>query len=48
MNYKVKSGDTLYSIANKYGVKVQSIVTANKLASANVITVGQVLKIPTK
>ena len=47
-NYKVKSGDTLYSIANKYGVKVQSIVTANKLASANVITVGQVLKIPTK
>ncbi|AEB29783.1 putative polysaccharide deacetylase [Carnobacterium sp. 17-4] len=47
-NYTVKSGDTLYSIAKKYGITVQQIVTANKLANANVIKVGQVLKIPTK
>lgn len=47
-NYTVKAGDTLYSISKKHGITVQQIVTANKLASANVIKVGQVLKIPSK
>lgn len=48
LTYTVKKGDTLYSIAKKYGVTVQDIVTTNKLANANVIKIGQVIKIPGK
>ena len=48
LTYTIKAGDTLYSIAKKYGVTVQDIVTANKLANANMIKVGQVIKIPGK
>ncbi len=44
--YTVKSGDTLYSLARKYGVSVSAIVSANHLANASYITVGQVLVIP--
>jgi LysM repeat protein len=36
----------LYAISNKYGVSVNEIKTANNLTS-NVLTIGQVLKIPT-
>ncbi len=48
LTYTIKKGDTLYSIAKKYGVTVQDIVTTNKLANANVIKIGQVIKIPGK
>lgn len=44
--HTVKSGETLYSIARKYKVTVQSIVLLNKLANANLIRVGQILVIP--
>ena len=47
VRYTVRSGDTLYRIALRYGVTVSAIVAANNLASANVIRVGQVLVIPT-
>ncbi|MCD7937639.1 MAG: LysM peptidoglycan-binding domain-containing protein, partial [Tannerellaceae bacterium] len=44
--YKVKSGDSLYSIAKKYpGVSVANIQKANNLSDSK-IRVGQVLKIP--
>lgn len=43
--YTVKSGDTLYSIANRYGVDVDKIKTLNNLSS-NILSVGQMLKIP--
>lgn len=43
--YTVKSGDTLYGIAVKFGVSVKALKTANGLSSNN-IHVGQVLKIP--
>ena len=45
--YVVKKGDTLYSIAKSYGLTVQQLVVANKLANSNLIKIGQVLTIPT-
>ena len=42
--YKVKSGDTLYSIAQKYNISVNELKELNNLKNNN-ITVGQVLKI---
>lgn len=44
--YTVKAGDTLYSIAKRYGVTVAQIASANKLSNVNLIRVGQVLAIP--
>lgn len=44
--YTVKSGDTLYSIANKYGVSVNDIKQLNNLTT-NTLSVGQNLIIPT-
>jgi murein DD-endopeptidase MepM/ murein hydrolase activator NlpD len=45
--YKVKKGDTLYSIAEKFGVDVQELKDFNNLKSEKIIE-GQELKIPTK
>ena len=42
----VKSGDTLFGIARRFGVSVQKIVEINNLGLNNVIVTGQVLKIP--
>lgn len=43
--YTVKKGDSLYSIARLYDVSVEDLKIANKLSS-NVLSIGQVLKIP--
>jgi murein DD-endopeptidase MepM/ murein hydrolase activator NlpD len=45
--YKVKKGDTLYSIAKKFGVDVQELKDFNNLKSEKIIE-GQELKIPAK
>ncbi|MEM8857958.1 MAG: LysM peptidoglycan-binding domain-containing protein [Chloroflexota bacterium] len=42
----VAPGDTIGRIAARYGVTINSIVSANGLFNANLIYVGQVLKIP--
>lgn len=42
----VSPGDTLYSLAQQYGVSWDQIAEANGLAAANQIYAGQVLKIP--
>jgi len=47
VTYKVQSGDTLYSIANEYGVSVQELKVANNLTS-NILSLGQILNIPTE
>ena len=43
--YTVKSGDTLYSIARKYGVTVDEIKKANNMSN-NLLSLNQVLIIP--
>ncbi|MGB1204940.1 MAG: LysM peptidoglycan-binding domain-containing protein [Chitinophagales bacterium] len=44
--YKVQSGDTLWKIAQKFGVSVDSIKNTNNLSS-NSLALGQQIKIPT-
>jgi LysM repeat protein len=39
--YEVRAGDTLYSIAKKYGVSMRQLVLANNLASKDNIYTGQ-------
>ncbi|MBR5532920.1 MAG: LysM peptidoglycan-binding domain-containing protein [Bacteroidales bacterium] len=46
-SHKVKSGDTLGSIASKYGISVNALKKSNGLNS-NLIRIGQVLKIPAR
>ena len=43
--YTVVSGDSLWSIANKFGTTVDAIKTLNNLTS-NLLSIGQVLQIP--
>ncbi len=44
--YTVRAGDTLYSIAWRFGTTVQAIVQANGIINPNLIFYGQVLWIP--
>jgi membrane-bound lytic murein transglycosylase D len=44
--HRVRSGETLSSIAARYGTSVNAIVRANSLRSANRLSVGQRLRIP--
>ena len=43
--YTVKSGDSLYSIADKFGVSVSNLKKVNNLIS-NLLSIGQILVIP--
>ena len=43
--YVVKSGDSLYKIANQFGVSVSAIMNANNLSNSN-LSIGQKLIIP--
>lgn len=44
--YVVRTGDTLYSIARRFGVSVQAIMAANNIVNPNRIYIGQTLIIP--
>jgi murein DD-endopeptidase MepM/ murein hydrolase activator NlpD len=44
--YKVKSGDTLVTIARKFDVSMMTLWWANKLKSKDDLHIGQVLRIP--
>jgi len=43
--YTVKAGDTLYSIAKKYGISVDTLKQMNSLTN-NLLSIGQVLIVP--
>lgn len=43
--YTVQKGDSLWVIANKYGITTEELKNYNKLTS-NLLSIGQVLKIP--
>ncbi|MDE3089577.1 MAG: LysM peptidoglycan-binding domain-containing protein, partial [Chloroflexota bacterium] len=45
-SYTVRSGDTLYAIARKFGVTVAAITAVNNIPNPNLIKTGQVLTIP--
>ena len=46
--YTVKKGDNLWNIAQKYGVTVDAIISANNIKNKDLIYVGQLLTIPVK
>lgn len=45
VEYVVKSGDNIYSIANRYGTTVSAVKSLNNLTTNN-LSVGQTLRIP--
>lgn len=45
--YKIRRGDNLWSIANRYNISIENIMIANNLSST-VLRPGNVLKIPAK
>ena len=44
--YVVQPGDTLYSIAARFGTTVHALVVANNLPGPDMIYVGQILNVP--
>lgn len=46
VTHTVQEGDTLYDLAQLYGVTVEAIVAANHLPDGTAISIGQVLIIP--
>ncbi|MFY9174978.1 MAG: peptidoglycan-binding protein [Peptococcia bacterium] len=47
MQYVVQPGDTLFSIAQRFGTTVQAIIQANNIINPDFIVVGQIITIPT-
>lgn len=46
VSYRVVAGDTLASIARKFGISTSLLQSHNKITNPNLIRVGQLLKIP--
>lgn len=46
MWYTVRAGDSLYTIAQRYGVSVQQLIAANNIPPNNALYIGQLLYIP--
>ena len=46
--HEVKKGDTLWGVAQKYGVTVRALAQLNKIEDINRLAIGQVIKLPVK
>ena len=46
LNYRVKRGDTLWRIAQRYGSTVSKLASINRLSNPNLIYPGQIIQIP--
>jgi len=44
--YRVQAGDTLFSIAQRFNLTLTQLQTANCIPNPNIITVGQILRVP--
>ncbi len=44
--YVVQAGDTLGDIAQRYGISVQDLMTANNITDPNTLDIGMVLNVP--
>jgi len=47
VKHRVEDGDTLWALAQSYGVPAEAIAASNSIDANAVLTVGQTLKIPT-
>ncbi|WBU38751.1 LysM peptidoglycan-binding domain-containing protein [Homoserinibacter sp. YIM 151385] len=47
-SYTIRSGDTVTSIAKRFGVRVEALLAANGLKSSSIIYAGRTLRIPAK
>jgi len=46
VTYIIQQGDTLYKIANQYGVSVQDVINANPGVDPYNLHVGQIIRVP--
>jgi spore germination protein len=46
LTYVIQDGDTLWSIAQQFGITVEAIVSANNLDNPDELPVGQEIFIP--
>ncbi len=45
--YRIRPGDTLYSIAEAYNISLDDLMESNPLIDPNILMIGQVICIPT-
>jgi LysM repeat protein len=48
VSYSVKRGDTISSIAGRYGVSARDIAALNRISPTAKLRAGQTLKVPTR